>query len=200
MFHHGPPWPAWRHALRAAFGPFGSGGPAVKRGIIRIAVLRSLLDGPKHGYQIIQDLEARSGGFWRPSAGSIYPTLQQLEDEGLVQSEERGGRRTYVLTDEGRQAAEAAGSVHAERLFRPRGKRGAESLRVLAIQLVAAAVQVERVGSAETRSRAETVLRDARRQLYRLLADDDAADRGDDAADEPPVDPSGPDGAGRGER
>ncbi len=185
MFHHGPPWASWRHVLRAAFGPIGASGPAVKRGIIRGAVLRSLLDGPKHGYQIIQDLEARSGGFWRPSAGSIYPTLQQLEDEGLVRSEERAGRRTYGLTDEGRAAAEAVGTTHAERFFTPWGGRDAKGLRVLAAQLVAAAVQVERVGSAEARSRAEAVLRDARRQLYRLLAEDDAADRTTDGEPRP---------------
>ncbi|HWP62913.1 MAG TPA: PadR family transcriptional regulator [Candidatus Binatia bacterium] len=182
--HHGPPWPSWRHALRAAFGPIGAGGPTVKRGIIRIAVLRSLSDGPKHGYQIIQDLEARTGGFWRPSAGSIYPTLQQLEDEGLVRSEERDGRRTYVLTEEGQRAAEALGTAPAERFFAGRRGPGTEGLRVLAAQLVAAAVQVERVGSAEARSRAEALLRDTRRQLYRLLAEDDAATEA--APGEPP--------------
>ncbi len=183
MDHHSPAWPFWRHAMRAAFGPFGSG-PAVKRGIVRVAVLRSLIDGPKHGYQIIQDLEARSGGVWRPSAGSIYPTLQQLEDEGLVRSEEREGRRTYALTDEGRRAAEAVRTTHAERFFAARGEPGAEELRVLAAQLVAAAVQVERVGSAGARSRAEALLRDARRQLYRILAEDDAGVGGGNAAPE----------------
>lgn len=178
MAHHGGPWPFWRHAMRAAFGPFGAGGPAVKRGIVRIAVLRSLLDGPRHGYQIIQDLENRTGGLWRPSAGSVYPMLQQLEDEGLVRSQEADGRRTYVLTDEGRRAAEAVGWGPTERFFRARGASTATGLPVLAAQLVAAAVQVERVGSTAARARADGVLRDARRALYRILAEDDAASGG----------------------
>lgn len=172
MDHHGAAWPFWRHAMRAAFGPFGAGGPAVKRGIVRMAVLRTLLDGPKHGYQVIQDLETKTGGRWRPSAGSVYPTLQQLEDEGLVRSEEREGRRVYALTEEGRRAAETVRWGAAEGLFRGRG--GQSGLRELVAQLAIAAVQVERVGSTEARSRAEAVLRDARRELYRILAEDEA--------------------------
>ena len=75
---------------------------AVRRGDVRPAILAVLEDEPMHGYQVIRVLEERSGGRWRPSAGSVYPTLQQLQDEGLVRSEEVDGRRTYSLTDEGR--------------------------------------------------------------------------------------------------
>lgn len=183
MDHHGAGWPFWRHAMRAAFGPFGAGGPAVKRGIVRLAVLRTLLDGPKHGYQIIQDLEAKTGGRWRPSAGSVYPTLQQLEDEGLVRSEERDGRRVYVLTEEGRRAAEDVRGGPAERFFEGRVERATDSLHFLAAQVVVAAVQVERIGSSAARERASAILREARRELYRILAEDDAGAATSDPGD-----------------
>jgi DNA-binding PadR family transcriptional regulator len=82
------PWNRWSRF-------FGSGE-------VRLALLSLLEDGPKHGYQLMKDLEARSGGLYRASAGAIYPTLQQLEDEGLVTSEQADGRRVYRLTDAGR--------------------------------------------------------------------------------------------------
>ncbi|MFZ8278296.1 PadR family transcriptional regulator, partial [Staphylococcus aureus] len=69
------------------------------------AVLSLLLEEPMHGYQIIREIEERSGGSWKPSPGSVYPTLQLLTDEGLVRAEESGGRKTYSLTEEGRAAA-----------------------------------------------------------------------------------------------
>ena len=79
--------------------------PQARRGALRAAVLSLLAEQPMHGYQVMQELEARSGGRWRPSAGSVYPTLQQLEDEQLVSVEEIDGRRTFQLTDAGRSAA-----------------------------------------------------------------------------------------------
>src|SRR6185503_5425391 len=85
----GPPWRGGR----------------MRRGEIRTAVLAVLTDGPAHGYEIIQTLEERSGGMWRPSPGSVYPTLQLLEDESLVRAVERDGKRVYELTDTGREEA-----------------------------------------------------------------------------------------------
>ena len=79
--------------------------PQARRGALRAAVLSLLAEQPMHGYQIMQELESRSGGRWRPSAGSVYPTLQQLEDEQLVSVDEIDGRRTFQLTDAGRTAA-----------------------------------------------------------------------------------------------
>jgi len=76
-------------------------------GEIRLAILSLLADGPKHGYQLMKEMEERSGGMYRASAGSIYPTLQQLEDEGLVRAETVGGRRVYHLTEEGLRELEA---------------------------------------------------------------------------------------------
>jgi DNA-binding PadR family transcriptional regulator len=72
-------------------------------GEVRLALLSLLERGPKHGYELMKDLEARSGGVYRASAGAIYPVLQQLEDEGMVTSEQSGGKRTYQLTDAGKQ-------------------------------------------------------------------------------------------------
>jgi DNA-binding PadR family transcriptional regulator len=76
-------------------------------GEIRLAILSLLMEGPKHGYQLMKEMQDRSGGVYRASAGSVYPTLQQLEDEGLVQAETISGRRTYQLTDEGRKELDA---------------------------------------------------------------------------------------------
>ena len=75
-------------------------------GEVRLAILSLIRDGPKHGYQLMKDLEERSGGLYRASAGSIYPTLQQLEDEDLIRSEQQNGKRVYSLTDTGRAELE----------------------------------------------------------------------------------------------
>src|ERR1700704_5129922 len=83
------------------FGPFGRGRKA-RRGDVRTAALLLLAEEPRNGYQIMQELEERSEGLWRPSPGSVYPALQQLEDEGLIRSEEADGRRLYHLTEAGR--------------------------------------------------------------------------------------------------
>jgi DNA-binding PadR family transcriptional regulator len=128
-----------------------------------------------HGYEVIQELESGSGGRWRPSAGSVYPTLQQLADEGLVTSEEVDGRRTYTLTAEGREAAEAAPAAHPS--WADDDARDGD-VRQVAIQLVGAAMEVQRMGSSHARREAGRVLADARRQLYRILAEDEAVDEG----------------------
>jgi hypothetical protein len=94
--------------LRRLFGRGRPGHGTVRRGEIRPLILAVLNLRPMHGYEVIQELEEQSGGRWRPSAGSVYPTLQLLADEGLVTSDEVDGRRTYTLTDEGRGAAAAA--------------------------------------------------------------------------------------------
>lgn len=145
-------------------------GPMVRRGDVRTAILTLLAEEPMHGYQMIQRLGERSGGMWRPSAGSVYPTLQQLEDEGLVKGEERDGRNVFALTDEGRKVAqESAGSPA------PWEMPGAEETTSLYGQfrpLAAAVAQVSQVGSPETLAKAQAILTEARRSLYRLLAED----------------------------
>ena len=81
---------------------------------VRLAILSLLSEGPKHGYELMKEIESRSGGSYKVSAGSIYPALQQLEDEGLVTSEHREGRRIYQLTDSGRAEVEREAAAIAE--------------------------------------------------------------------------------------
>jgi len=161
-------------------GQFFGGGPKVRRGDVRIAILALLAEEPMHGYQIIGEITERSGGAWKPSPGSVYPTLQQLEDEGLVRSEDRDGRKTYELTSEG----SAYVDEHHEEVVAPWDQvRTADDslieLRDVAFQLGAAVMQVARAGSDEQIERAKAILNDARSKIYRLLAEDDAA-TGDD--------------------
>jgi DNA-binding PadR family transcriptional regulator len=155
------------------FGPGFGGGRRrrMRRGEIRTAVLAVLAEQPRHGYEVIQALEEKSGGAWRPSAGSVYPTLQLLEDEGLARSSERDGKRVYELTEAGRAEAEA-------RIDEAGGPpwAGAEgdgnNLRAGLMQLMMAARQVSGAGSPEQVEQAVQIVTDARKQLYRLLADD----------------------------
>jgi DNA-binding PadR family transcriptional regulator len=160
-----------------ARGGRGGRGP-IRRGEIRPLILAVLATKPMHGYEVIQELEARSGGRWRPSAGSVYPTLQLLSDEGLVTSEDVDGRRTYTLTAEGRAATAAnpAPSPWAD------AGTGDGDLKVLGMQLVGAVLQVERMGSARARRETIRLLTETRRAVYRILADDEEAAPADDGA------------------
>ena len=151
---------------------FGPGrGPMVRRGDVRTAILALLAEEPMHGYQIIGQLGERSGGMWRPSAGSVYPTLQQLEDEGLVKGVENEGRTVYTLTESGKTAAEQASKGPLP--WNMPGSDGQIGLYDLFQPLAAAVAQVSQVGSPETVEKARAILIEARRSLYRLLADDD---------------------------
>ena len=149
---------------------------STRRGEIRTAILALLLEAPMHGYQVITELSERSGGDWRPSAGSVYPTLQQLTDEGLVRDEERDGRRVYELTDTGRAEAERTRSEVPP--WQAADKDGSPDLRRVAVQVMSATMQVVRDGDPQMQSRAYELLADCRRSLYRLLADDDTASAG----------------------
>jgi DNA-binding PadR family transcriptional regulator len=125
-----------------------------------------------HGYDLIRELEERSGGAWRPSPGSIYPTLQLLEDEGLVTSEERDGKRIYTINDAGRDKLEERRERGGEEPweFGPIGE-GFGQLRDSGFKLAAAAVQVAKTGSEAQRKQAAEILAEARKKLYGLLAD-----------------------------
>ena len=142
-----------------------------RRGDVRGAILALLAEEPMHGYEMIQRLEERTGGRWRPSAGSIYPTLQLLEDEGLVSAEDVEGRRVFSLTDDGRKAAEERGSEKA-----PWENGDADSpvgsLRSVFFQVAAAAKQVGQAGSEDQLKRAIDVLTETRKKLYSILAED----------------------------
>jgi DNA-binding PadR family transcriptional regulator len=148
--------------------------PRVGRGDIRTAVLVALLDEPMHGYQLIQAIEARSGGTWKPSPGSIYPTLQLLADEGLVTAEQVGERKVHSLTPAGRTAAETA--AEGALPWEPRTLRD-DAERDLALpkagaKLAQAAAQVARHGSRAQSERTIEVLDEARRRIYAILAED----------------------------
>jgi DNA-binding PadR family transcriptional regulator len=165
-----------RHGRRRGrhFGPGQAGfGRRAGRGDIRAAILALLTEEPMHGYQIIQELTERTDGVWRPSPGSVYPTLQQLEDEELVrETAAESGKRVYELTDAGRE--QAASSPEPWRAIAAESDDALVALRDLAHQVVAATRQVAHAGSAAQLETAQTVLRDARRSLYRILAEDDA--------------------------
>jgi DNA-binding PadR family transcriptional regulator len=176
----GPDMPDW-------FGMWSKGGrgPSVRRGEVRDAILAVLAREPMHGYRIIGELSARSGGRWKPSAGSIYPTLQQLEDEGLVTAVERDGKRTFSLTEAGREAASKVGA-RGEPQWQaapapgaadvgPEGNAAGDSpeVRDSLYQLSAAVAQAAQIGSPETVVRVRAVLADARKSIYRLLAEED---------------------------
>ena len=147
-------------------------GTRMGRGDVREAVLSLLAEQPMHGYQIIHEIEERSGGTWKPSAGSVYPTLQLLADEGLISAEESNGRKTYSLTDAGREeVAGAAGSTP----WAP--ESAAEDAKFSAlpkagIALAQAAAQVGRTGSPEQIQQAVAAIDDARRRIYSILAQD----------------------------
>lgn len=160
------------HGMHRFFG-HGRGGRSVRRGNVRLAILAVLGDQPMHGYQVIQELESRTRGRWRPSAGSVYPTLQLLEDEGLLTSSEVDGRRTYALTDAGR-ATVAEQQLDADALLSADADGDGEpALPELARRLIAAAAELERTGTDAARAEARSALADARKRLYRLLAEDD---------------------------
>src|SRR5215210_2526495 len=91
-----------RHRGGGRDGRWDGSGPRMRRGDIRTAILAVLTEGPGHGYDVMQNLEDKTGGAWRPSPGSVYPTLQLLEDEGLVRSTERDGKRVFEITEPGR--------------------------------------------------------------------------------------------------
>ncbi|UOQ89359.1 PadR family transcriptional regulator [Agromyces endophyticus] len=141
------------------------------RGDVRAAVIALLAEQPMHGYQIIQEIESRSGGSWKPSAGSVYPTLQLLADEGLIEASELQGRKTYSLTDAGRDEAAASADKPAPWESPTVGGGAHRALSKAGVELAAAAAQVGRTGSPEQLQEAVTVLEEARRRLYSILAE-----------------------------
>jgi len=150
-----------------------SGSTRMARGDVRAAVLSLLAEEPMHGYQIIREIEERSNGSWKPSAGSVYPTLQLLADEGLVSADEQNGRKTYSLTEAGKavtEEADAPAPWESSGAAREGSKHAA--LAKAGVDLAGAAAQVARTGSSAQADKAVEVLEDARRKLYAILAQD----------------------------
>ncbi|TDD85150.1 PadR family transcriptional regulator [Actinomadura rubrisoli] len=180
----GPGRPPWARGGRG--GPWGRG-PKARKGNVRAAVLVLLAEEPRNGYQIIQEINERSDGAWKPSPGAVYPALQQLADEGLIVGEEGGGRRTFHLTDEGRAHVEE----HADTLAEPWAEmtpefgEGVPELFKQAAQTGAAVMQIVHSGSPEQIEQAKDILSEARRNLYRILADDSPQQDAGPTADDP---------------
>lgn len=149
------------------------GGTRMGRGDVRSAVLALLAEAPMHGYQIIREIEERSAGSWKPSPGSVYPTLQLLTDEGLISAEESDGRKTYSLTEAGRAVVDADAEKSAPwESSTPRENPRTGALPKAGIDLAQAVAQVGRSGSPEQVKQAVDVLNDARRKLFSILAQD----------------------------
>ncbi len=176
-FAHGP-----RGEFGGPFGGFGGGfggggprgrGRKARRGDIRTAALLLLSEEPRNGYQIMQEVQERSGGVWRASPGSVYPALQQLEDEGLIRSEESDGRKLFALTDAGRTYVAERGSDKPAPWDQMSGdvSEKAHELGKLMREVAFAFAQVMRTGSEGQIGSARDVLANTRRDLYRILAD-----------------------------
>ncbi|MGW1029548.1 PadR family transcriptional regulator [Streptomyces sp. NPDC002577] len=182
---------------RAAFGPFGPGGfgpgfgpggpwggrggrggpggprGRARRGDVRASILALLKDRPMHGYEMIREIGERSGGVWKPSPGSVYPTLQLLEDEGLIASADQGGKKLFSLTESGREAADEVPEAPWEEAGRGVDWEALHEIRQAGFGLMEAFGQVWKTGTKEQREKALSVINEARKKLYLILADED---------------------------
>jgi DNA-binding PadR family transcriptional regulator len=157
-------------------GPFGGGRGRRRRGDVRTALLMLLAEEPRNGYQLMQTIEERSGGRWRPSPGSVYPTLSQLEDEGLIRSIERDGTKLLEITDSGRERLNESKTDPApwepdDETDDPNAHSLSE-IATLVIQIGKAAWQVAQEGDERQTEKACETLAQTRRALYRILAQD----------------------------
>jgi DNA-binding PadR family transcriptional regulator len=171
---------------RGGFGPgfgFGPGGPRGgrrgghgrrgRRGDVRAAILVLLAERPMHGYEIIQEVAERSQDLWKPSPGSVYPTLQLLVDEGLiVASETEGSKRLFALTDAGKEAAEKVETPPWDEIAEGVDP-GHLNLRAAIGQLFGAVAQSAHAASAEQQQRIVEIVNNARREIYTILGEDD---------------------------
>jgi DNA-binding PadR family transcriptional regulator len=154
-------------------GPFGGGRGRKRRGDVRAGLLLVLAEGPHNGYQLMQEIEERSGGRWRPSPGSVYPALAQLQDERLVRAIERDDVKLFEITDEGRKHLEERGE-HAP----PWEVDEPETISDFKSQIKQIAIawsQVVQAGNEAQIARAGETLAEARRKLYRILAEEEDA-------------------------
>ncbi|AEW93078.1 MULTISPECIES: PadR family transcriptional regulator [Streptomycetaceae] len=181
---------------RAAFGPFGppfgggghfggggffgpggrgrgGGRGRARRGDVRASILALLKERPMHGYEMIREIAERSGGAWKPSPGSVYPTLQLLEDEGLIDSVTEGGKKLFTLTDAGREEAAAGPEAPWEEAGRGVDWEAMQEIRQAGFGLVEAFRQVWSTGSPAQREKAVAVVNEARKRLYMILAEED---------------------------
>jgi len=193
--HHPPPPgggpPPW------SGGPWGGGwggrgmfGRRARRGDVRAAILVLLAEEPRNGYQIMQELDSRSRGTWRPSSGSVYPTLQQLEDEGLIEVAGPalgGGSRSYKLTDAGKRYVDKH-RAELDAAWQPGTAEDGNARFDMVAQIrgvATAAMQVAINGTAKQNDDAQRLMQDTRRALYRMLSEVPPPDDDEDDDDEP---------------
>jgi DNA-binding PadR family transcriptional regulator len=165
------------------FGPMGGRGPRGgpggrrRRGDVRLGLLLLLqADGPANGYQLIQGLSEKSEGNWTPSPGSVYPTLSQLQDEGLIAGTQAEGSSgtTFTLTQAGTEYLDGLGEVKAPWEGDADKDHPAHQARRAIGGVVKAAAQIYQDGDPDTIAKAQEILAQARKDLYRLLAEDEA--------------------------
>jgi DNA-binding PadR family transcriptional regulator len=169
------PRPSHRNRHGRGRGPGGPRGPRARRGDVRAAILALLSEKPMHGYEMLKELEERTEGVWRPSAGSIYPTLQLLEDEGLIEGTEDEGKRRFTLTEAGTEQAakRESDSTPWEEVSAGAGADRAK-LGLAAHQLSSAVGQVFHAASPQQRERVTEILDQARRSIYGILAESES--------------------------
>ena len=187
QFHSRIPVPEWagegpgnqffmsgRHGLLGSFGGGWGDKPRTRRGDIKFILLGLLSERPQHGYELIKELEARRGGFRRLSPGSVYPTLQMLEEGGYLTSEEVEGKRVYTITESGRQFLSdrdrQSGSRNAYDSFTDKPSELIELRRTLT-EVNDAVTQVARSGNLEQANRVRELLAQVKREIYKLLAE-----------------------------
>lgn len=185
--------PPWLNGLFGMAGQDAPRGPRVRRGDVRVAILAVLAEEELNGYQVIQQIAERTDGAWRPSPGSVYPTISQLEDEGLIEGDDERGRRTLRLSDAGRDYLathqdEVAGvwapfDTEGRRLREEDGSADYASLKPELGRVMNAVWQIISTGTDEQRRAAIGVLVEARRGLYGILADHPGDDEVDDLGD-----------------
>ncbi len=144
-----------------------------RRGNVRAAILALLHERPMHGYEMIQELDSRTGGVWRPSPGSVYPTLQLLADEGLITSTETGGRRQFSLTEAGAAPAAEAAASPPWREFSEETVNSGQDTREAIFGVMNAVRQIAFTGDPEQWQRAVEVLNETKRKLYGILASEE---------------------------
>ncbi|MEY9848900.1 PadR family transcriptional regulator [Streptacidiphilus sp. MAP5-3] len=165
-------------------GPFGPGGPGggrgrgrhggrARRGDVRASILALLKERPMYGYEMIREIAERSGGSWRPSPGSVYPTLQLLDEEGLIATDEEGGKKLFRLTETGRGEADQGPEAPWEEAGRGEHWEIVREFASAGGALKDALRQVALTGTPAQRAKALAVLADARKRLYLILADAD---------------------------
>ena len=166
------PGPGGRGRRGGPGGPGHRGRGRGKRGDVRAAILTLLTERPMHGYEMIQEIAERSKDLWKPSPGSVYPTLQLLVDEGLiVAGESDGSKKLFELTDDGRAAAEKIETAPWDEIVEG-ADPGQTNLRAALHQLFGAVAQAAHAASDEQQQRIVDIVNNARREVYQILAED----------------------------